>query len=139
MNAVVPSTSRVTVLPKVFVTANVRAPAAFARRIAPSVSAVSPLWVTATTSVRSGSARAERVFAGCLDSRPDAGEFLEELRRVPAGVVGGPAGDDLDLFNVSEKPRRERDVEVDIAALDIEPSGKRLSECPGCSWISLRM
>ena len=47
--------SRITVLPSVFVTASVRAPARLARRNADSMSAVSPLWVTATTSVHQGS------------------------------------------------------------------------------------
>jgi len=57
------SVSWVIILPTVFVTASVRVPAAFARRTAPSVSAVSPLWVTAPTSVRSGVCPAPNAYS----------------------------------------------------------------------------
>jgi len=49
------STSRLTVLPMVLVTETVLAPALTALWMAGRASAVSPLWVTAPTSVRHGS------------------------------------------------------------------------------------
>jgi hypothetical protein len=63
--------------------------------------------------------RPERVLARDLDGRPHAGERLEQLGGVPPRVVRRPAGDDLDLLDVCEHPRRERDVEVDVTRLDV--------------------
>jgi hypothetical protein len=73
----------------VFVTASVLAPARFARRSEESVSAVSPLWVTATGKL---------VFGGDLRGGPNVGVLLEEFRRIEPSVIRGAAGDELHLL-----------------------------------------
>jgi hypothetical protein len=63
------------------------------------VSAVSPLWLMVTTSVR---AVAVAVFAGDLDAGRDLGDALQPVLGRGARVVAGAAGQDEDVVDILE-------------------------------------
>ena len=104
-----------------FVTASTFAPRSWARRIAASVSAVSPDWVMPIDEVARADHRiAVAVLGGDVHLDRDARPLLERVAADQAGVVRGAAGDDDDAVAVAQEGVVDRAelVEVDAVGAD---------------------
>ena len=120
------SASRVIADPTVLVTAMTGQPRSRARRVGAIVSAVSPDWVTAMTSVRLVERR-RPVAELRADVGPgrQPGPVLDRGRPDERGVVGAAAGDQLDP---GDRPQRllEPGQLLDVDPVDaVDPSGDR--------------
>ena len=116
-----------------FVTASTFAPRSLARRMAASVSAVSPDWVMPITrSPAPTTGIAVAVLRGDVHLDRDARPLLERVAADQAGVVGGPAGDDDDAVAVAQEGvvDRAEPVEVDAVGAD-RAVGDRLGDGVG--------
>ena len=98
-----PSASRVACEPVAFVTASTVAPRSRARRIAASVSAVSPgLRDTDHEVARADDGVSIAVLGGDVDLDGHARPLLDRIAPDQPGVIGGPAGDDHDPPDVCQ-------------------------------------
>ena len=128
-----PSASRVAWLPMMLVIASTRAPWPRACLMAASVSAVSPDWEMPTTSVVGDSTGSVAELGRHVQLHRYPRPVLQQITADQPGMVGGAAGDDINVVDLRQLLVRDGQLlEDDAATGRSRPARVSVSES-GCS------